>query len=549
MSLENQNNALMYQLKNHFDLHAEPFSADAAFFFEGAQRKHCLDTLLHLATFGDLVLFLTGEKGAGKSTLIKYLVAHDEPSLRIVWIDCDRLKQEQQVKQKDVIEQCLLALSIEVEEFDFAINFERLREACEHFQKAEGRRTFFIFDDADKLPKQQLQSLCAFCRDLPAESPLVMLFAGNNSLLQNAKIGSNLEQEAWWHQVLLKPLLVDDLVSYLEQALVAAGFQGDLQISELQKQQIMQIGKGLPGRINKVFPSILLEPGTLKIPKNKGKKRIAFPLMMGLAGLLIMSFVLVSYQHGLLEPFLVESDQQPKLLSDQVAGPQDPLLAQQAARLALLDRELKKQGVQEPSLTLSERREPEPEPEPELVPDDQYPVGDDSIGQPTASDQITPTTELAPVDENSADVAVSVEEIATQAIDTDALRDIVAIKRSENPVTDKVIQPAVDARHPAFRDKSWVQSHPKDAYMAQILGSYDEQTALKFIKELGDQAFDIYYLETRHKGRQWYVVFYGVYPTKVEAQAAIKASPKRIVNQKPWLRTVAGVLQSYPGEG
>ena len=56
MAQDKSNNALMQQLKKHFDLQIDPFSEGSQFFFEGAQRQHNLETLRHLASFGDMVL-------------------------------------------------------------------------------------------------------------------------------------------------------------------------------------------------------------------------------------------------------------------------------------------------------------------------------------------------------------------------------------------------------------------------------------------------------------------------------------------------------------
>ena len=57
-----------WQLINHFNLSSDPFGANNDCFFEDAQRKHNIETIRHLAIFGDMVLLLTGEIGAGKST-------------------------------------------------------------------------------------------------------------------------------------------------------------------------------------------------------------------------------------------------------------------------------------------------------------------------------------------------------------------------------------------------------------------------------------------------------------------------------------------------
>ena len=131
-----------------------------------------------------------------------------------------------------------------------------------------------------------------------------MLFAGSSNLIQASKLGNNVSQDVWWHQVQLKPLSQADVLLYLDQALTIAGYSNKLELTDIQIQQLVELGKGLPGRINKLFPSVVLEPGLLKIKTKPSSRGAPVWIMFGLAGLLVISFVFVSYQHGLLNGFM-----------------------------------------------------------------------------------------------------------------------------------------------------------------------------------------------------------------------------------------------------
>ena len=548
MSQEQQASTLMQQLKNHFELVNEPFSANAAFFYEGAQRRHNLETLKHLATFGDLVLFLIGEKGAGKTHLLRQFEAEAVNELRTVFIDCNLALQSGNGRQLLIIQSCLQAMAIPHQDESFENSCQRLLKASENQQATDGRRTLVILDCADKLPRQQVLALCGFCRNLPEESPLVILFSGPHSLLQSCKLGANLDQNAWWHQIQLKPLSGNEILEYLNQALEAAGYAGTLELTEQQLTQLVQVGKGLPGRINKIFPSVLLEPGLLKLPSVRSKKSISFGLMAGLAGLLALSFLIVAFQHGVFERlmpvFSLETSDSPSS-EEVVPGPavNSDAQKQQAARLALLNAELEKQG-----LTLDEQQT-------DSVPEVEVP----QQAKLERTKDVAAETELnnAVANEIVAEKADAVLQAETEA----------PLSVGDNPplaqTTEKAVIPAVkdalpgqssaqkekvesEKRHAAFREKSWLQAQAKNAYIPQILGSFEEQTAIKFIAQLGEQKHDIYYLETEHKGRPWFVVFYGVFSTKAAAQAAVRSAPERIRRQSPWLRSVESVLGSYP---
>lgn len=544
MSQEQHNNALMLQLKKHFKLTAEPFSSELAFFFEGAQRKHNLETLRHLATFGDLVLFVTGEKGSGKTCLLKQLEVESSDIVRVVYLECDRALLDSQGQQAVLIQHCLRVLALPNKDEPFDESCLRLLRTCDDYFELHGQRTLFVFDNADKLPKQQLLALCGFCRRLPEDSSLVMLFAGSSALLQSSKLGANLEQDAWWHQIQMKPFSRDEIQGYLQQALNAAGYQGTLELNDQQLNQLAQIGKGLPGRINKIFPSVILEPGLLKIPILKKTRNTTFRVMFGLAALLVLSFLFVSFQHGVFDRLIPVFSLTPIDKPGEPAMPEKIETAEpaenvrQLARLALLDAELKKQGLALPH----EDAEP-------AMAEQQNTAMNEENGLPEKSKgELSENALTGSVEQPAPDTGAEQEKEKAAGVgqqDTvnpeEAVSDVAKSSDAATPLVEGKVE-----RHKAFRSKQWLEKQPKKAYIPQILGSYEEQTAQKFIQELGVQKFEIFYLETEHKGRPWFVVFYGVFPSKAHAQDAIKNAPKRIKSQNPWLRSVDGVLGSYP---
>lgn len=556
MAQDKSNNALMQQLKKHFDLQIDPFSEGSQFFFEGAQRQHNLETLRHLASFGDMVLFLIGDKGAGKTFLLKKLVSAAFKELNVVYLDCESLLHEKHGHSNVSFHACLGSLGLNADASEPSKVLNCLLKECHRLVAAEGVRTLFIFDNADKLPTKELQAYYDFCKKLPNESALIMLFAGQGSLMQTAKTGSNLEQEAWFHQVQLKPFSQPDVVAYLSQALQNAGYENYFELTEAQEQQLLELGKGLPGRINRLFPSVVLEPGLLKIKTKPTAKGAPVWILFGLAGLLVLSFLFVSHQHGLFEKLIpvfsfedeVNASTDDALASDNPSSTKNTELAeknlQQKARLAMLDEVLKKKGLEIPKDQVVQP--------PEMVAElDEKKSGDIAAlnEDEVVKDPSLKVSELGSIEQDSL-VHSELNDLDKKDSAIKVIEESAAPKKGDKDMPPKSVVAKVeplDARSLlGFRSRSWLLQQAESSYLAQILGTYQEETAQNFIKKIGKQKFDVYYLKTEYKGKPWYVVFYGLFPAKTHAQDAVKNAPKIIRNQSPWIRRASEVLASYP---
>ena len=79
-------------------------------------------------------------------------------------------------------------------------------------------------------------------------------------------------------------------------------------------------------------------------------------------------------------------------------------------------------------------------------------------------------------------------------------------------------------------------------YTMQVLGVRKEEFILDFIKVhklLANQ--NVAYYKTKYKGKKWYPLLYGIYPTKSEAKSAIKELPEKVQKSIPWVRKISAV--------
>lgn len=65
-SLTSDPGSLFQRLQARYGLGQDPLAMDVPY-FQGAQRQYALETVRHLAAFGDMALLITGARGAGKT--------------------------------------------------------------------------------------------------------------------------------------------------------------------------------------------------------------------------------------------------------------------------------------------------------------------------------------------------------------------------------------------------------------------------------------------------------------------------------------------------
>ena len=96
-------------------------------------------------------------------------------------------------------------------------------------------------------------------------------------------------------------------------------------------------------------------------------------------------------------------------------------------------------------------------------------------------------------------------------------------------------------KHTIYRE-NWLLDQDPAYYTLQVLGVRNEESLLNFIKVhklLQNQ--NVAYYKTLYRGKQWFPLLYGVYPTKSEAAAAVKELPDKIQKSVPWIRKMSAV--------
>jgi DamX protein len=106
-----------------------------------------------------------------------------------------------------------------------------------------------------------------------------------------------------------------------------------------------------------------------------------------------------------------------------------------------------------------------------------------------------------------------------------------------SPRTAVEAVPAQVAFTPAKLDRfvPLLQRRSSGGWTIQLVAGNLEQTALNILRRY-PQVDAMVYTRGERNGKQWFMVFQGIYPSKDAAQQAVQTLPAGLVSGKPWVR-------------
>jgi len=93
-----------------------------------------------------------------------------------------------------------------------------------------------------------------------------------------------------------------------------------------------------------------------------------------------------------------------------------------------------------------------------------------------------------------------------------------------------------------IKGENWLRQQNPNAYTIQILGVHDRLILKKFIEKHNNKNLATF--KTRYRNKNWYVLIYGIYPTRSQANQALATLPASLQENKPWLRSFASVQKA-----
>ena len=239
-----------------YGLQGRPFqlTPDPHFYFESATHRKALSYLGYGLAQGEGFIVITGDIGAGKTTLVAHLMATVDPSrltaVKIV---------STQVGGDDMLRLAAQSFGLASDGVEKAQLLQRI-EAFLHGQARAGRRTLLIVDEAQNLPVSAIEELRMLSNfQLGGQSLLQIFLLGQpefRDLLKSPQLEQLRQRVIATHH--LEPMMAGEVEPYIIHRLSVAGWQGDPAITQQAFAAIYAATTGVPRRVNALVSRVLL---------------------------------------------------------------------------------------------------------------------------------------------------------------------------------------------------------------------------------------------------------------------------------------------------
>jgi putative secretion ATPase (PEP-CTERM system associated) len=242
---------------DHFGLAGRPFqlTPDPRFYFESATHRKAMAYLGYGLAQGEGFIVVTGEIGAGKTTLVGHLMET---------IDRNRVNAVKivstQVEGDDMLRMVAIALGVPVDGADKAQLLGRTENFISERARA-GQRTLLIVDEAQNMPVSSLEELRMLSNfQTGGQSMLQIFLLGQPEFRDRLNNPEQLEQLrqrviATHH---LTAMQADEVGPYILHRMKLVGWAGTPAFDESAFVAVNNYSGGMPRKINNLMTRVLL---------------------------------------------------------------------------------------------------------------------------------------------------------------------------------------------------------------------------------------------------------------------------------------------------
>jgi general secretion pathway protein A len=241
---------------SYYGLKAEPFllAPDHRFYYDSAVHSQAMAHLVYGVNRGEGFIIITGEIGAGKTTLVKHLCA---------CIDVRRIVAAHvvttMVEGVDLLRVVMAAFGITDIPSEKGAMLLRLQYFFEQAHR-KGRRALLVIDEAQNLSVSALEELRLISNfQIGSVVPFQTFLVGQPEF-RNILASADLEQlrQRIITSYHLGPMSREEVGKYLPHRLTKAGWRNDPTFDEAFVDRMFHFTQGIPRRINALASRMLL---------------------------------------------------------------------------------------------------------------------------------------------------------------------------------------------------------------------------------------------------------------------------------------------------
>jgi general secretion pathway protein A len=240
-----------------YGLTGKPFqlTPDPAFYFRSTTHRKALSYLGYGLAQGEGFIVVTGEVGAGKSTLVAHLMGTIDPQqLTVAQVVTSKLDEE------EIVHVIAQSFGLDIEGHDKASALGAI-EGFLHDEARAGRRCLLIVDESQNLSVEALEELRMLSNFQLGNHPLLQtLLLGQpefRATLQGHDALEQLRQRviAAHH---LEPMDRGEIEPYVLHRLQRVGWNGNPQFDQRVFTELFEASGGIPRRVNQIANRLLL---------------------------------------------------------------------------------------------------------------------------------------------------------------------------------------------------------------------------------------------------------------------------------------------------
>ena len=242
---------------NFYGLTGKPFqlTPDPAFYFRSTTHRKALSYLGYGLAQGEGFIVITGEVGAGKSTLVAHLMSSIDPArLTVGQIVTSRLDEE------EIVHVVAQSFGLDIDGHDKASALGAI-EGFLHEEARAGRRCLLVVDESQNLSVSALEELRMLSNFQLGNHPLLQtLLLGQPEFRATLQASQDLEQLrqrviAAHH---LEPMEQGEMEPYIIHRLEKVGWSGNPAFDQRVFAELHEASGGIPRRVNQIANRLLL---------------------------------------------------------------------------------------------------------------------------------------------------------------------------------------------------------------------------------------------------------------------------------------------------